>query len=245
MIDKNFKRIKKCLSQNRPGLSEELEKLGYHRKGNDSYASGIIVYPETNEYEELPYSEIEFKKGWNDWYDEPDAFLRDASTEYYPPKFRPGMSRFSLARVYWTDIYYSEDPEDWDEDLKEHLDLQWLDRPLITDLMMNPGNGYIGFGLEVNSEEEMDVLSKYFRDHRFSFQLRELSNPEYYQKSRVWFIPSSEGPILENPKDMYDKELLYLYLCGIRYTDYPRLREALLGLWEIEFLFEYRNGYYY
>ena len=245
MIDKNYKRVNKCLCQNFEGLSEKLEKLGYRRRGKPG-ASGIIVYPETNEYEELPYSEIEWKEGWMDWFDEPEGFLLSASEEYYDLKFRPGIDRFSVVSYYWTDVYYSEDPKDWEEDLKEHLNPEWLDRDYIADTMMNPPyKDYIGFGLECNSLEELEILSKYFWDNWFTCQFRDISRSIDIQDSRVWFTPSPDGPVPDNPESYYYKGDLTLYLCDIKCSDYPRLREALLGLWRIGFLFRYTNGYYY
>lgn len=248
MIDKNFKRKNKCLCQNIEGLSEELEKLGYHRRGN-SRADGIIVYPETNEYEELPYSEIEWKEGWMDYYCCQNRFLERAAEKYYDPEFREGLDRFSIVYPYWTDLNYSEDPKDWEEDLKEHLNPEWLDRPLITDLMMNPSyKEYIGFGLECNSIEDVDILSKYFWDQGFTFQFREVPDhsSDKLQTSRVWFIPSPEGPKLENEsEDLFYRDTVYLYLCDIKYSDYPKLRKAILGLWKIGFLFKYEKNCYY
>ena len=241
MIDKKYKRVNKCLCQNCEGLSEKLEKLGYRRRGKPG-ASGIIVYPETNEYEELPYSEIEWKEGWMDYYCCQDRFLERASEEYYDPEFRGGIDRFSVVSPYWTDLNYSEDPEDWEEDLREHLDSKWKDKGDFFSEMMNPGDKFIGFGLECNSVEEMGILSRYFFDNGFVRQLRGIDLFEGTKKSRVWFTPTPDGPY---PEDDIKDGGPNLYLYDIRCSDYPRLREAILGLWEIGFLFKYQKNCYY
>lgn len=235
-MDKNFKRINKCLAMNEPGLNLKLEELGYHRRG-ENRGTGIIVYPETNEYEELPYPEIEFKEGWIDCFDEVDLFLMLASEEYYELKYRPGINKFSLVSPYWTDIYYSEDPKDWEEDLKEHKKFEFLEDESPS-LSMYINEEYGGFGLECNSLEEMEELSSYFWDRGFVNQLQEKCIREP-RKSRLWYNVSDKREYILMGSDVN------LYLFPLKFSDYPKLRRTLLDLWKIGYLVKYQNGYIY
>lgn len=206
--------------KNYEGTSEELEKLGYTRRGNRE-ADGIIVYPETKEYEELPYSEIEFKEGWIDCYDEYDYFMSLASEKYYEPTIRPGIEKFSVVAPYWTDITYEE--ESWEQDLGE----QNKEGDEDYDSLMYH-NGW--FGLDVNSLEELEELSDYFRKHGFFKQLREVY-PET-RKERLW----STRDDIEREAGCY----LMLYFGD----DYNGLRQTLLGLHTIGYLVKYKEGKY-
>ena len=151
-------------------------------------------------------------------------------------EIRKGIDKFSLVYFTWTDYNYSEGKEDWDKDLEEHKSFinpcpeKWISMTINDELG--------GFGLDVNSLEELEELSKYFMDLRFSNQLRNIPKYEPKTSKRVWFTRDSE---YLNPKSS-----LSLYLYPINYKkDYYRLREALLGLYKLGYLVYYENNKLY
>lgn len=148
-------------------------------------------------------------------------------------KIRPGITKFSVIYPYWTHLTY--DKEDWGSDLVEHALYGNPEDP--EDVMMrgDGDSGYIGFGIEVNSLKELDILEEYFKNIP---ELSKTSRKIYCQdrKTRIWFTPDNEHPWTE------DGELGgVLFIHPLRWGDYQTLREALCDLWKIGFLMTYKE----
>lgn len=153
-------------------------------------------------------------------------------------EIRSGITKFSVIYPYWTDITYSEDPKVWEMDLREHQEEKNSGDDWKTFFDLNPNKEYGGFGFEVNSLEELEELSRFFREHGFTKQLRSIpSNPS---KKRYWFTP--EDPNHLPPFDSYGGSL---FIFPFKWERYPEFRKLLLKLWEIGFLVYHKNFKYY
>lgn len=149
-------------------------------------------------------------------------------------KIREGLDKFSVVYPYWTHLTYSENPEDWDKDLKEQIDFDTEGMFVPLDIRINETTG--GFGFEINSLEELEELSKYFWDLGFTHQLRNISHyGNGFTKDRCWYDNNSENIFSTS-------EQVFLFLYPLQYKDYYKLREALLGLYKIGYLFYYGNN---
>lgn len=148
-------------------------------------------------------------------------------------KIRPELSKFSVVYPYWTELTY--DKEDWESDLVTHSLYGDPEDP--EDVMMrgDGDSGYIGFGVEVNSLEELDILERYFKDFpELSKTSRKIYCPS--RVKRIWFTPEDENPWTPDG-EMYGA----LLINSIKWGDYQILREALCDLWKIGFLMTYKE----
>lgn len=154
-------------------------------------------------------------------------------------EYRQGIKRASIIFPYWTDITYSEDPEVWKRDLEEHRREKNTGDDWKRFFNLNVNETYGGFGFDINSLEELEELSKYFKERGFSILNNAFPIGEYSKKERVWY--ALEGK--------YDRPLTLwmcnLYIYPLEWKDYPKLREALLDLWKIGYLVSYKNFKYY
>lgn len=145
---------------------------------------------------------------------------------------REGLDRFSIVYPYWTHLTYSEDPKVWDKDLKKQINFDLGDTFVPLDMRINETTG--GFGFDLNSSEELEILSKYFKDLGFVYQLRQLPIYSPLVTPRYWFNRDEE--------DLGPKDSQTLYLYPLEYKDYYKLRKALLDLYKIGFLVCYEDN---
>lgn len=146
---------------------------------------------------------------------------------------------------YWTNLTYSENPEDWEKDLKEHKKEKNTGDDWRTFFDLNPSDEYGGFGLDLNSLEELTEVSEYFRENGFMNQLTQ-SYPET-KKKRLWFLKSEEG-MEEEPGSLEEGNWgcsLFLYPLEWSHELYKRLRGSLSKLWKLGYLVYYKGEKYY
>ena len=150
----------------------------------------------------------------------------------YGIEIRDGIKQFSVVYPYWTDLTYSEDNSnfEWDNDLDEHRSFKnpWPE----TDLSMTIDDELGGFGVDINSLEELKELSNFFLSKGYNNQLIRV-NQECSQK---------EKRIINCNDDFWsDQPQHSLLLYPINYKDYPKLRKDLLELYKIGYLVVYKN----
>ena len=146
---------------------------------------------------------------------------------------REGLDRFSIVYPYWTHLTYSEDPKVWDRDLRVHKSFINPNPEKWVSMTINDKLG--GFGLDVNSYEELYELTKYFQDLGFDHILHEVNNQKVSISKRHWFVKEDE--------DLGQQNSLELFIYPIIYKrDYYKLRQALLDLHKIGFLVCYEDN---